>query len=98
MKKLIIVLGLFAAVMVLASCFQQGGTIEVKNVSSSSVEVKIYKGWLSFNLNYRTIAPGKTEIWEFDEDGNYKIDTLRGTPSRTSVWLIGGRTETVKVQ
>ncbi|MDR0494708.1 MAG: hypothetical protein LBG95_03670 [Treponema sp.] len=84
MKKLLIVLALFAAAMVLGSCSKEtgGGTIEITNNYSQTVEgvtiqfpikVSIVKSLIPDTKPTEEIGKGETRSFSFDEDGTYTV-------------------------
>jgi hypothetical protein len=102
MKNFIKVLGIVltaAAVLTLASCdlFEKGGTIEVTNGTSAVAIVTVSKELDSALDDPRTIQPGKTEKWTFEEDGTY-IVTAALSGFIKPVFLSLGSTEKVTIE
>lgn len=102
MKNFIKVLGIVltaAAVLTLASCdlFEKGGTIEVTNGTSGVTIVTVSKELDSALDNTKTIQPGKTEIWTFDEDGTYTVSAPLSAFIRP-VFLSLGSTEKITIE
>jgi hypothetical protein len=95
--------------LMLASCSKlpKGGTIEVKNGLSTTTWVTVIKGELStkmigdfledFEENGTPINAGKTESFDFDEDGVYAVIAAPPITGfyKFPVTLLGGNTETV---
>jgi hypothetical protein len=94
MKSFIPLLALAAAFM-LASCGIKGGTIEVTNGTSETIEVSVTKGATPGVPNTK-ITPKATEKWVFAEDGTYTVCVLHQLEPKTVI-LMGGRTEKVTI-
>jgi hypothetical protein len=97
MKKLVIVVGLIAAVMMLSSCWEKGGTIEVTNDMSTPTTISVTKGLLP-SAPLTPLAAGDTEIYSFDEDGTYVVSASLPLLFSKTVTLTGGKTEKVSIK
>jgi len=103
MKNFIKVLGIVltaAAVLTLASCdlFEKGGTIEVTNGTSGVTIVTVSKELDSALDNTKTIQPGKTEIWTFEEDGSYVVTAIPPLGFYKLIILSLGSTEKITIE
>jgi hypothetical protein len=105
LKKLVI-LGLFAAVTVLASCGLRGGTIEVKNnlpEGGVSIKVSVKKGSQA-DINPSTeLKDEEKKDFVYDDDGVYRVYAVYANSppllgeNGQEVTLSGGSMETLTI-
>jgi len=86
-----------AVVLMLASCGEKGGTIEVTNNQTVPSLVNVYTGLIP-GTDVKTIGAGETEKWIFEEDGTYTVTAVPPLGFTKSVTLLGGKTEKVSVK
>jgi len=109
--KLIVVILAVAAVFLLASCDEKGGTIEVTNSYNdptgmvSGNVITIVKGAdigtaLSDVANGKgtQMKKGETKSFTFDEDGTYTVVALLPLGFMSPVILLGGNTAKVTIK
>lgn len=107
-KKICVVM---VVVLILASCSEKGGTIEIYNdlnVEAFYTVVKGEKFWdalKDLDKNGTLIKPGETKEWTADEDGIYTVVAIYSegitdiVPKNFNkmVTLLGGSSQRVKI-
>jgi hypothetical protein len=98
--KIFAVVLVAAAVFLMVSCQEKGGTIEVENKMATDIWVVITKGESKPDLSPEKgdiVHPNETRSWDFDEDGIYTVGaiSLTSLPKWKIATLLAGNTEKV---
>ena len=112
MKKIIFGL-ILATALILSSCGPKGGTITVKNnfsvtvagiTAQKEVTVTVTPVSLTLSKSEKTIKPGESANFSYDDDGDFVITVdlisvgLGAKVNPSTVHLSGGETKTVKIE